>query len=266
MNVISLSAGDLAIAASLILMLAALSLKLQLRVEKPILIAATRTVVQLMLIGWILTQLFANATFVLVATLSLIMVLAAGREVTVRQKQPLTGWWGFGIGASTMFLSCFTVTVLSLTTMVGVDPWYSPQYAIPLLGMLLGNTMTGIAIGMDRLVQGAVDNKMAIEQRLMLGETAAAAVKDLSREAIRSALIPMVNAMAAAGLVSLPGMMTGQILAGSAPIEAVKYQIMVMFLISSATGFGAMLSVQWTCKRLFDERQRLRLDRVRTAP
>ena len=79
---------------------------------------------------------------------------------------------------------------------------------------------------------------------------------------MRTGLIPMVNAMAAAGIVSLPGMMTGQILAGNPPTEAVKYQILIMFLIASGTGFGVMTAVTTGSRRLFDERERLRLDRL----
>jgi putative ABC transport system permease protein len=76
-------------------------------------------------------------------------------------------------------------------------------------------------------------------------------------------MIPIINAMSAAGIVSLPGMMTGQILAGTPPVEAVKYQILVMFLIAGGTGFGTMVAVSLAARRLFDERQRLRLDRLR---
>ncbi|MDA0235481.1 MAG: ABC transporter permease, partial [Proteobacteria bacterium] len=90
-------------------------------------------------------------------------------------------------------------------------------------------------------------------------------IADTRREAIRVGMIPIINAMAAAGIVSLPGMMTGQILAGTAPVEAVKYQILVMFLIAGGTGFGTVVAVSLGARRLFDERQRLRLDRLRTG-
>lgn len=76
-------------------------------------------------------------------------------------------------------------------------------------------------------------------------------------------MIPIINSMAAAGIVSLPGMMTGQILAGSPPVEAVKYQILIMFLIAGGTGFGVMAAIGVTARRLFDDRHRLRLDRLR---
>ena len=97
----------------------------------------------------------------------------------------------------------------------------------------------------------------------MLGERWDAAIADYRQQAIRSGMIPIINAMAAAGIVSLPGMMTGQILAGAAPVEAVKYQIMIMFLIAAGTGLGTVAAVTLGSRHLFDERQRLCLDRLR---
>ena len=122
---------------------------------------------------------------------------------------------------------------------------------------------------MDRLVQTAWQQRPVIEQRLMLGEDANQAIANIRRDAMRAGMIPIINSMAAAGLVSLPGMMTGQILAGAPPVEAVKYQILIMFMISAGTGFG-VISVLWLIsKRLFDERERLcfkRLLKLEEAP
>ena len=128
--------------------------------------------------------------------------------------------------------------------------------------MILGNTMNGVALGLDRLTQSASDKREIIEARLMLGHRAQDAIASIRTDSIRVGMIPIVNAMAAAGLVSLPGMMTGQILAGSDPVEAVKYQILVMFLIAAGTIFGTVSAVWLGSRRLFDERQRLRLDRL----
>jgi putative ABC transport system permease protein len=102
-----------------------------------------------------------------------------------------------------------------------------------------------------------------VETRLALGANGQPAIVDMRRDAMRAGLIPMLNAMAAAGIISLPGMMTGQILAGSPPWEAVKYQILIMFLIATGTGFGTLLAVELGSRRLFDDRHRLRLDRLR---
>ncbi len=102
-----------------------------------------------------------------------------------------------------------------------------------------------------------------IETRLALGATKSAAIADIRRESIRTGLIPIINAMAAAGIVSLPGMMTGQILAGNLPLDAVMYQIMIMFMVSAGTGFGTLAAVWMTSHRIFDDRDRLRLDRLK---
>ncbi len=184
----------------------------------------------------------------------------------MRQRYRLAGWWGFGVGTLAMFVSSFSVTLLALTVVIRVQPWYEPQYAIPLLGMLLGNTMNGVSLGLDRLSQTAWQQRRVIEARLTLGEDWNRAIEDIRRDSARSGMLPIINAMAAAGVVSLPGMMTGQILAGAPPVEAVKYQIMIMFLIAAGTGFGTLSAVYIASRRLFDERQRLRLERLRKPP
>lgn len=262
---ITLSVFDLALAAVLILALAVLSLRLQLGIERRLLVSAMRTTMQLLLIGLVLKLLFDNAHFLWVAIMAAIMITAAGHEVMARQKRRFAGGWGFGLGTLSMFVSSFTVTVLALVLVIGSMPWYAPQYAIPLLGMVLGNTMNGIALGLDRLTQEASTRRAVLETRLALGQDWNEAIADSRREAIRVGMIPIINAMAAAGIVSLPGMMTGQILAGTPPVDAVKYQILVMFLIAGGTGFGTVVAVSLGARRLFDERQRLRLDRLRAA-
>ena len=260
---VELTVVDLVIAATLVLLLALLSLRLQSSISRQLIIASIRTAVQLTLIGLVLKVLFANASLGWVMLLSTVMLLVAGREVMARQERRFTGWWGYAVGTFSMFLSSFAVTVFALVVILGEDPWYTPQYAIPLLGMLLGNTMNGIAIAMDRLTHTAWEQRGIIEARLMLGERWDEAISEYKRQAIRSGLIPIINAMAAAGIVSLPGMMTGQILAGAPPVEAVKYQILIMFLITTGTGLGTLAAVSIGARHLFDERQRLCLDRLR---
>ncbi|MBK5936292.1 MAG: iron export ABC transporter permease subunit FetB [Halorhodospira halophila] len=262
-ELIRLEPLDLVIAGVLVVALAGFSWAGRLGVERSLLIAAARTVIQLLLVGLVLETLFAHATLYWVALMGVVMLLVAGYEVMARQKRRFAGFWGFGLGTAAMFLSSFSVAVLALIALVQPQPWYQPQYAIPLLGMLLGNTMNGIALSVDRLTDGAWQQRDVIEARLALGEPWGVAVEQIRRDAMRSGMIPMINAMAAAGIVSLPGMMTGQILAGAPPMEAVKYQILIMFLITVGTGFGTLAAVWFAARRLFDERERLRLDRLR---
>lgn len=262
MNVILLSPFDLSMAALLVLILAGASIILKLDLASRIVVAAIRTVVQLLLIGLVLKVLFAQVSLLFVSALSIFMLLIAGREVMARQQRRFGGLWGYGLGTLSMFISSFTLTVYALIVVVGTDPWYTPQYAIPLLGMMLGNTMTGVSLALDKLTTTAWQQRSIIEARLILGQDWRTAIGDITRDSVRIGMMPMINAMAAAGLVSLPGMMTGQILSGTEPVEAVKYQILIMFLITAGTGFAAMLATWVGARRLFDDRQRLRLERL----
>ncbi len=262
MGVKPLSPLDLSIAAALVFLLAILSRRLQLGLEKRLAISALRTTVQLLLIGQVLRILFGHASFVFVVAISMVMLSIAGREVMARQHRRLRGMQGWLLGTGSMFISSFSVAFIALAVIINNDPWYTPQYAIPLLGMLLGNTMNGIALSMDRMTETLWQQRQVVEQRLLLGETGIEATSEIRRQAMRSGMIPIINSMAAAGLVSLPGMMTGQILGGSSPMDAVKYQILIMFLIAAGTGFGVMSSMWLLTRRLFDERHRLRLDQL----
>jgi putative ABC transport system permease protein len=263
MSLIALSPWDLVLASSLVLLLALMSWRLRLGVERRVLIAAARSTVQLVLLGLVLKVLFELESLPWILSLALFMLTVAGWEVMARQKRRYRGPWGMGIGTLSMFLSSFSVTLLALLVIIRVEPWYQPQYLIPLLGMMLGNTMSGVAVALDNLTRHAWEGRGRIEARLILGADWDTAIADMRRDALRSGLIPIVTAMATAGVVSLPGMMTGQILAGSPPMEAAKYQLMIMFLVSAGTGLGSVAAVWIGSRRLFDERQRLRLDRLK---
>lgn len=263
MKIIPLSPQDLFIAALLVIALALLSVPMKLGLWRQILVAGLRTAIQLSLVGFVLKALFEHARLSWVVLAATAMLLVAGREVMRRQKRRFAGWRGYAVGTVSMFISSFSITVLALTVIIDIHPWYDPQYAIPLLGMLLGNTMSGIALGMDRLTQTAWDQRTLIEARLMLGHTWTEAIGAIRRESIRNGLIPIINSMSVVGIVSLPGMMTGQVLSGTLPVEAVKYQILIMFLIAAGTGFGTISAVWIGSRRLFDDRQRLRLNRLK---
>ena len=254
---------DLAIASTLLLLSGGLSIALNLGLERTLGIAALRTTIQLTLIGLVLKLLFQLVSPWWTGLAALVMILLAGREATARQSLRLTRGWSYSIATTSMLAAGGIVTVLALTTAVRPEPWYDPRFALPLLGMMLGNTLTGIAMGMERLSATVKREKDAIESRLALGHSRRDAVRPYVREAMRAGLMPIINAMSAAGLISLPGMMTGQILAGVDPTEAVKYQILIMFLLAGTTAIGALIAVLATSRRLGDERDRLRLDRLR---
>jgi putative ABC transport system permease protein len=262
---VTLSIWDLALTSLLVLIDAGLSVALRLGIHRSLLIAAARMVVQLSLMGMVLTTLFALVSPLWTGLAALGMALFAGREIAQRLERPFYGLWSFGISTFCMILASGVVTSFALLTALRPDPWYDPRYAIPLLGMILGNCMTGIALGLDTLTSGAAARRPGVEARLMLGGTRFEALQPVVREALRRALLPIINSMSATGVVSLPGMMTGQILGGVAPAEAVKYQILIMFLIAGATGLGSVAAVLAGVFRLTDRRHRLRLDHLRPA-
>jgi putative ABC transport system permease protein len=261
---ISLGYTDVAIAGTLLCINAALSFTLNLGLGQRMLIAGTRMVIQLLLVGLVLKALFVSASPWLTALAALIMIGFAGYEARARQEKRFMGFWSWGLGAGSMAFAALIVTCFALSTAIRPDPWYHPQYAIPLLGMILGNAMTGVALGLERFLSVADRERRAIEARLLCGAPIQTALQGGIREAVRAGLIPIINAMASAGLVSLPGMMTGQILAGVEPFEAVKYQLLIMFLIGGGTALGLMVAVIGASKLLTDDRHRLRLDRIYT--
>ena len=259
---IALSYWDIALAAVFLVLNGVLSLALKLSLERQLAIAASRMVVQLLLVGLVLKTIFAISSLALTALVALIMGIFAGREIFARQERRLAGIWGYGIGFTAMMVSGITVTLMALTVMIGADPWWSPRFALPLFGMILGNTMTGVSLGLDTLNVTLYRERRAIEAQLLLGSTSWEAVRPFARRALRSGFMPIINAMAATGVVALPGMMTGQILSGVDPTEAVKYQLLIMFLIGGATGLGVLGAVFFSLTRLTDHRHRLRVDRL----
>lgn len=252
----------LLMAASLILINGLLSVLLQLAMGWQLILATVRMIVQLILVGWVLTELFRLVSPSLTVLAAIVMLLFAAYEVRARQKKRFSGGWGYGMGLGSMLVSAFVMTSIALTVFLNAEPWYHPRYALPLLGMILGNTMTGVTLGLSTLTSNAHKEYAGIEAQLALGASMRQAMRPVMREALRTGMIPIVNAMAATGVVSLPGMMTGQILAGVEPSVAVRYQILIMFLIAGATGLGVLLAVLAGVYRLTDQRQRLRLDRL----
>ena len=263
---IALDYTDVLLASVFLFLNGVLSIVLRLGLERSLAIAAVRMVVQLLMVGLLLKFLFEVASPWLTLGVALVMAGFAGREIWARQERRLAGFWGFGIGAVTMLVAGAIVTVYGLVLQIQPDPWWSPRFALPLFGMVLGNTMTGVSLGLDTLHTTINRERRAIEAQLLLGRTIREAVAPAMRVALRSGFTPIVNAMAAIGVVSLPGMMTGQILSGLDPSEAVKYQLLIMFLIGGATGLGVLGAVFASLWRLTDDRHRLRLERLVTAP
>jgi UDP-glucose/iron transport system permease protein len=155
-------------------------------------------------------------------------------------------------------LSTAATLAYVIIVVVQVRPWWEPQYIIPIAGMILGNSMTSAALAGDRLQGDLRARADEVEARLALGFSGQEAVQPMVRAALRAAMIPTVNGMMTVGVVQLPGMMTGQILAGSSPLLAIRYQIVVVFMQASATGLGSLLFVRLAALRYLTPAHQLR--------
>ena len=262
-SLIHLGPVDLAVATLLVVAAGVISMILRLGIEKRMAVAAIRAVVQLGLLGLILERVFALRNPIVVVGILVLMTIFAAREASSRTGK---GYRGIMVDAwLAMAVSCFAVGGVVTQIVVGVEPWYEPQYVIPLIGMILGNSLTGIALGLDRFLDHISTRHAEIELRLAFGATRREALAAPLRDAVRTGMVPIINAMAAAGIVSLPGMMTGQILAGAPPLQAVSYQIVVMFMIAAAVASGAMLVVLLAGRHFMGPDAVLRLDRLRSS-
>lgn len=262
MTPISLSPQDIAIAASLIVFDALLSVWLSLHLHKQLLIAAARMVVQLIAIGFLLRLICSLNNPAATMLLVVVMILVAAREVAARPEVRFQGSTNLVIGISSVGFATLLTAILALTTAIRPQPWYDPHYAIPLAGIVLGSVLNSASLSLDAFLESIRRERMGIEAQLALGTRYRTAVAPLVRNAIRRGLLPVINQMSAAGIVTLPGIMTGQILAGLDPLEAVKYQILLMFLLSGGSGIAAAVSAYMASRRLGDARDRLLLDRL----
>lgn len=253
---------DVALAALLLLLNAAISWAFRLGLERTLAVASVRMVAQLALAGIILKAVFAQASPLWTIALALVMVLAAGLEVMSRQQRRIDGVLPYLLGTGTLLFLGTAFSIFTVAGLIGAESWSSPRYLLPILGMVLGNALTGMSLVTDAVTGAAERERAAIEARLALGATRFEAFSDVLRRGLLTGLTPILNAMAVAGVVSLPGMMTGQILAGSDPMEAAKYQMMILFVISAATALAVLLAGVAAVMLLTDERHRLRLDRL----
>jgi putative ABC transport system permease protein len=257
---IELTYGQVAIAGTLILVNGLFSLALRLGLEGRLLIAAGRMVGQLILIGFVLGWVFSVGHWSLVLALASVMVVVAAGTAVRRPEKGYPGVWIDGLVS--IWVSSWVITAVALGAVIRHAPWYAPQYAIPLLGMLLGNSLNGVSLGLDRFAGELASQRDRVDALLALGATRWEAARPWVRRAIRTGMIPILNSMSVAGIVNLPGMMTGQLLAGVPPAEAVKYQVVIYFLIASATALGTVGVVLLGYRRLFNARHQFLYSRL----
>jgi putative ABC transport system permease protein len=239
----------LAIATLFVVFVGIVSIRMSLGITRDLAVATVRTYAQLIALGFVLRWVFDVDQAWLVLAIMVLMVLFAAQIVVRRSPDAPRGIFGSSFLA--MALTGFIVTFAVTGVIVQVEPWYLPQYVIPLAGMVLGNSMTGIALSIERVYSDFDARSEDMLALVAMGATPREAAHRSIRDALRAGLIPTINSMAAAGLVFIPGMMAGQILAGADPVTATGYQIVVMLMVAAATAIGSLVAVMLTYRRRF---------------
>lgn len=217
--------------------------------------AGGRTILQLILVGYFLAVVFSldNAWAVLIVLSIMLTIAAVVAKNRINPKsRSLFGWLWLSLGASTSISLGYALVVI-----IQPPQWYSPQYLIPLTGMILGNSMNGASLAGERLASAIQQNLREIETHLCLGANPGQAIASYRRAAVRASLIPTINQMMVVGLVSLPGMLTGQVLAGGDPLNASVYQILIMFLILLTNALSSVAITAAVYRQYFNQQQQL---------
>ena len=257
---IPISYLDLLIAGVLVFASMALSWRLQLGLEKEMFWGVIRSFLQLSATGYVLLFVINRAGlgewyWVLLALGIMLGVAVATAQGRIKEVLPGK------VLVFTVAIVSGSMSVLLFVLMLVLhqyQPWLKAQYVLPLAGMITGNAMNAGAVAVHRFVGDLRSRRAEVETALALGATPEQAVHTLRRDALRTAIMPSVNGMLVVGVVSLPGMMTGQIIAGQDPLQAVHYQIMVVYMITAASMLTAVIAIIGTIRQSFTGAQQLR--------
>ena len=230
----------------------------RLGLNRDMLVSVVRMSIQLLAIGYLLKYLFDIHIWYLTIGVFLVMVYFAAHTVVARTGLRFKGttlvlWLAMLVGAG-------SVSAVLVLYAIRVDPWYDPRYFIPLAGMVIGNSMNGCALALERFYSGLRQSRRLVESLVAHGATGREASAEMLRAAFRASLIPTLSSMSGIGIVFIPGMMTGQILGGVQPLDSIRYQIVIMMAILGSVAMASYLILVLEQRKFFDEYHLLRQD------
>ncbi|KAJ2632899.1 hypothetical protein H4R22_000896 [Coemansia sp. RSA 1290] len=256
-----LSWGNVALAASMLAINVAISGALRLNLEWQIIIAGARCFVQLTVLGLVLERVFSTESAVVVFGMTGILGGLAALEVSEwKAKRTVKGM--FWITFVSIFGSAITVGLIGAAFAMNFDPPFIASKFIPVMGMLFGNTIVGVTLGMESVLAAVDQRRDAIETMLCFGASRWESLRPIAVEAARTAMIPSITAMSITGLISIPGMMSGQILGGADVMDAARYQQVIVFMISASVALGVVISVNSAAFIVVDGQPQLRPERI----
>lgn len=246
-----MSTTSLIIASCLMIIPIAISRKEKLGLDNEIITSILRAIVQLLIVGYVLDIVFGINNPFLIMILILIMCLNASLNVIKRGKNIKNV---FIISFISIFSGSFvTLAILIFSGVIN----FTPEEVIPISGMIISNAMVAIGLSYRSLTTSFELRRSEVETKLSLGASIKESSKDILRESIKVAITPTIDSAKTLGIVSLPGMMTGLILGGSSPIMAVKFQIMVTFMIISSSSIATLMSTYLAYKSFYNTRCQL---------
>ncbi|MBU3851335.1 MAG: iron export ABC transporter permease subunit FetB [Candidatus Paralactobacillus gallistercoris] len=242
---------SLCLAAILVVIAIMISSQQKLGLTKDIIISITRAIIQLVIVGYILLYVFKVNNLWLTLTLMLLIIFNASWNAIQRGKAGKHG-------VLYSFIAIFSSTTITITTLtLSGAIKFIPMQVVPISGMIASNVMVAISLCYRELNNAFKTHRQQILEKLALGATPAQAAKSIIHHTIKTGMVPTINSAKTVGLVSLPGMMTGLIFAGVNPLYAIKYQIMVTFMLMAATSIGAIIAVYLTYHNHFNKRMQL---------
>lgn len=258
MTLPGLSPVDLALAGLFSLLAGALSLATGVGLERAYLIGLLRMVVQLGLAGLVLKFVIEQGDVGWTLAVALVMLSMAAVEGSGRLSRQVDRRAAVLLSSVTMALIGGLATAATAGLLIDATPWYAPAVVLPIFGMILGNALSAFSLALITLTDQAARDRPAVEMRLAVGATRFEALARPIASAVRIGLTPVVNGLAVAGVVALPGMMTGQILAGIDPLEAAKYQIMILAVLAGTSTLAVTAGALGGVLLVTDRRHRLR--------
>ena len=261
-DILDISWIQLSFAVIFIVILVGISLYESLKLEKSMLLGAFRSSIQLIIVGYLIQAIFEIDTWYIISLMLMIMLFVASQTLIKRIKNRVKGMYFYALIAVSL-ASLLTLFIIS-QVIVNVKPWYDPRYMIPLAGMIIANGMNGAALAGERYRSELTLRLNEIEMLLSLGYDIKKASLRVRQQALISALIPSVNNMMVMGIVHLPGMMTGQIIAGSNPVTAVKYQIVIILGIASTVALTSWIFLSLLQKKFFTPDHQIRYEVIQT--
>ena len=223
-----------------------------------VVVATTRLVGQMMLLALVLGWIVAANSPGIVLGVALIMLATAAHAVGTRHRSR-RGRWILRVEAfGALLIGAAIVMAVSIRLALRVEPWYDPRTVIPMLGMILGNTTSAISLAAERFDADLRADRDLVERRLSLGATGWQAATPALRSAVAAGLSPILNNMTLAGIVAIPGMTTGQLLAGADVGQAIRYQILLYLGIAATVTMGVLILLGVRFRRAFTRDHQLR--------